>query len=370
VIRGGLRLLALAGVVACVGCSWFGGIFTDRTNDYMLAKERPPLKVPEDLSSASIEPTMPIPAITSTQRHLNLEGGAPRPETIYAREETQGVKIQKLGDQRWLLIPQAPAVVWPKVKQFFADNGVGVALDQPETGRLDTEWLTISNRSARDVVRLSISDGKTSANLTTGHDRVRVLVEPGIRDRTTEIHLRYENDSKSMPNDQVMPEQSDIAEVETQLLNELGGYIAANVGDASISYVARNISTQSKAELQRDAADLPVLRLNLDFDRAWATVTQALKEAKLDVTDVDRSAGVFYLTVTDQMLNQEEKPSIWTRWFRSENKRNLTLLMQPESAAAQPQAPGYDITVFSDNGQRAPADLAEQVLIMIREFAT
>jgi len=26
--------------------------------------------------------------------------------------------------------------------------------------------------------------------------------------------------------------------------------------------------------------------------------------------------------------------------------------------------------VFSDNGQRAPADLAEQVLIMIREFAT
>ena len=59
---------------------------------------------------------------------------------------------------------------------------------------------------------------------------MRVLVEPGIRDRSTEIHLRYENDSKSMPNEDVMPEQSDIPEVETQLLNELGGYIAANVG--------------------------------------------------------------------------------------------------------------------------------------------
>ena len=142
-----------------------------------------------------------------------------------------------------------------------------------------------------------------------------------------------------------MPAQSDIVEVETQLLNELGGYIAANVADASISFVARNISTQSKAELQRDASDLPTLRLNLDFDRAWATVNQALHEAKLDVTDVDRSAGVFYVTVTDQMLNQEEKPSIWTRWFRSEHKRKVTILMEPKT-------PGFDLTVFDDNGQR------------------
>jgi len=277
--------------------------------------------------------------------------------------EAEGVKIQKLGDQRWLLVPQAPAVVWPKVKQFFADNGVAIELEQPQTGRIDTEWMTISSKAARDVVRLSISDARQSAGVTTGRDRVRVLIEPGIRDRSTEIHLRYENDSKSMPHEDVMPAQSDIVEVETQLLNELGGYIAANVADASISFVARNISTQSKAELQRDASDLPTLRLNLDFDRAWATVNQALHEANLDVTDVDRSAGVFYVTVTDQMLNQEEKPSIWTRWFRSEHKRNVTILMEPKP-------PGFDLTVFDDNGQRTAADVAEQILIMIREFAT
>ena len=120
------------------------------SNDYLKAKERPPLEVPEDLSSASIQPTMAIPKITSSQRHVNFEGGAPRPEAIYAREEAEGVKIQKLGDQRWLLIPQPPAVVWPKVKQFFADNGVAIAAEHPETGRIDTEWLTISNaRRAR-----------------------------------------------------------------------------------------------------------------------------------------------------------------------------------------------------------------------------
>ncbi len=365
-IRPGLRLALAMCVTLLVGCGWMSddkGFFVDRSNDYLKATEGPPLVVPEDLSSTSIQNTMAIPAVSSNQRHVNFEGGAPRPEAIYAREEAEGVKIQKLGDQRWLLIPQAPAVVWPKVKQFFADNGVATELEQPETGRIDTEWLTISSSAARDVVRLSISDGRHSAGVTTGRDRVRVLVEPGIRDRSTEIHLRYENDSKSMPREDVMPSQSDIAEVETQLLNEMGGYIAANVADASISFVARNISTQSKADLQRDASDLPILRLNLDFERAWATVNQALHEAKLDVTDVDRSAGVFYVTVTDQMLNQEEKPSIWTRWFRSEHKRKVTILMAP-------QQPGYDLTVFDDNGQRTDSDTAEQILIMIREFAT
>jgi len=365
VIRRRSMLLIIVCATMIAGCGWMSddkGFFVDRTNDYLKAQEKSPLVVPDDLSSTAIQNEMSIPNISSAQRHVNLEGGAPRPEAIYAREESEGVKIQKLGDQRWLLIPQAPAVVWPKVKQFFADNGVAIALEQPESGRIDTEWLTVSNKAAKDVVRLSIIDGKESAGLTTGRDRIRVLIEPGIRDRSTEIHLRYENDSKTMPLD-AMPTQSDIAEVESQLLNELGGYIAANVADASISYVARNISTQSKADLQRDASDLPVLRLNLDFERAWATVNQALHEAKLDVTDVDRSAGVFYVTVTDQMLNQEEKPSLWTRWFHGENRRKVTILMEPKS-------PGFDLTVFDDNGQRAPADEAEQILIMIREFAT
>jgi outer membrane protein assembly factor BamC len=366
VIRLRLRYAMAICATLLVGCGWMSddkGFFVDRSNDYLKAQEGPPLVIPEDLSSTAIQNTMAIPQVSSSQRHVNFEGGAPRPEAIYAREEADGVKIQKLGDQRWLLVPQAPAVVWPKVKQFFADNGVAIELEQPQTGRIDTEWMMVSSNAARDVVRLSISDAKQSAGISTGRDRVRVLIEPGIRDRSTEIHLRYENDSKSMPHEDVMPAQSDIVEVETQLLNELGGYIAANVADASISFVARNISTQSKAELQRDASDLPTLRLNLDFDRAWATVNQALHEAKLDVTDVDRSAGVFYVTVTDQMLNQEEKPSIWTRWFRSEHKRKVTILMEPKT-------PGFDLTVFDDNGQRTASDVAEQILIMIREFAT
>ena len=216
-----------------------------------------------------------------------------------------------------------------------------------QTGRIDTEWLTISSKAARDVVRLAISDGKQTAGITTGRDRVRVLIEQGIRDRRSEIHLRYENDSKSMPHEDVMPAQSDIAEVESQLLNELGGYIAANVADAT--HLVRRAQHQHADQGGPAARRRRICRCcgsNLDFDRAWATVNQALHEAKLDVTDVDRSAGVFYVTVTDQVLNQEEKPSIFTRWFRSETQA------KDHEFCMEPQTPGYELRCIDDNGDR------------------
>jgi outer membrane protein assembly factor BamC len=357
--------LLIVVVAALTGCSWLSddkGWIVDRSDDYLKAKEGPPLIIPEDMASAPIQDIMPIAPVESSRRHGDLTGEAPLPEAIYAREETASVKIQKLGDARWLLIPQPPAVVWPKVKQFFADNGVPIAFEKPEAGRIDSQWLTIDKGDARDVVRLTILAGKDAAAISTGRDRVRVLVEQGIRDRSSEIHLRYENDSKSIPVEDTMPGQSDVLEVESQLLNEMGAYVAADVADATISYVARNISTQNKAAIESDEQNLPVLRLNLDFERAWATVSQALGDANLPVSDVDRTDRVMYITVSDEVLNQEGKPGVFTRWLHRDKTQAIQVRLVPVAS-------GYQVTLFDAAGQRVPAELAEKILIMIREFA-
>jgi outer membrane protein assembly factor BamC len=357
--------LLIVFVGAVTGCSWFSddkGLIVDRSDDYITAKEGPPLILPEGMTSAPIQDVMPIAPVASSRRHGELTATAPLPEAIFAREESSGVKIQKLGDARWLLIAQPPAVVWPKIKQFFADNGVPIAFEKPEAGRIDTEWLTIDKADARDVVRLTILSGKEAIALLAGRDRVRVLIEQGIRDRSSEIHLRYENDSKSVPVEDTMPGQSDVLEIESQMLNEMGAYVAANVADATISYVARNISTQNKAAIESDTQNLPVLRLNLDFERAWATVSQALGEANLPVTDVNRTDGVIYITVSDDVLHQEKKPGVFTRWMHQDKKQAIEVRLVPIDR-------GYQVTLFDDAGQRVPAELAEQILIMIREFA-
>jgi outer membrane protein assembly factor BamC len=338
------------------------GLIVDRSNDYLKAKEGPPLIIPPDMDAAPTQPVMPIAPVDSSVRHVELSGKAPLPEAIYARDEGEGVKIQKLNDARWLLIAQPPAVVWPKVKQFLADNGVPIAYEKPEDGRIDTGWMTIDTADARDVVRLTILHGKEAEQSMSGQDRVGLLIEQGIRDRTSEIHLRYQNDSQSVPLGNVMPTKSDVLDIEGALLNELGAYIAANVADGTVSYVARNISTQNKAAIVTDALDLPVLHLNLDFERAWATVSQALGEAKIEVKDVDRSAGTFFASVSDDVLNQENRPGIFTRWLHSNKEHPVEVRMVPVTQ-------GFDVTLYDDAGQRVPAELAEQILIMIREYS-
>ncbi len=361
--------VAIAGaiVVTAAGCRWLNddkGLFVNRSDDYVDAAQSPPLEIPEDLSTVAIQDLMVIPELPPLGRRVMYADDAPRPEAIFARDETQGVKIQKLGERRWLLIPQAPEVVWPKVKQFFADNGVTIAAEDPEAGRLNTEWLGPDDGSARDTVRLALRSGREAAKVRSGRDRIKILIEPGIRERTAEVHLRNENDSMAQTSDDEFPAASNVDEAENELVAELGSYLASNVGDESVSFIARNISTQVKAELIRTDENQPALRLALEFNRAWAMINQALTEAAVPVTDVDRSAGVVYAEVTKKILNQEGDGWFLTRWLtRDEKKRPVEIRMVDVDGS-------YQVRVFDAKGAPLPADTAEQLLLLIREYAT
>ena len=53
-----------------------------------------------------------------------------------------------------MVVPEPVTTAWPKLKQFFADNGVSLVLDEPSQGRLDREDLPlIPKKQHRDVVR-------------------------------------------------------------------------------------------------------------------------------------------------------------------------------------------------------------------------
>lgn len=360
-------ILAFAVAALVCACGWLSddeGFFVDRSDDYIEARPAPPLEVPEDLSSAAILDVMKIPDLPPEGRRNTFEEEIPRPEAIFARQEEEGVRIQKLGERRWLLVSQSPAVVWPKVKQFFADNGVAIAKEDGDVGRLDTDWLAPADKETKDVVRLAIREGREAASIDGGRDRLKVLLEQGIRQRTAEVHIRYENDSLHPPVEGAFPEASDAAQVETEIIGELGAYIASNVADQSVSFVARQISTQVKAELIRTPDDQPALRLALDFNRAWALVNQSLNDAKVPITDVDRSAGRVFAQINRDIL-EEDEDGWFTRLITREEKG------RPVQIHVAEQNRALEVRVFEEDGTTPVAvDLAEQLLLLIREYAT
>ena len=131
------RTLAVV-LMGCLiaGCSWMRpgeeGIFLNPKDDYLDAYQHPELEVPEDLPEIGDSDPFPIPPTEVAENPQFYPNRPPLPDAIYANDKRDEVRIQRLGTRRWLVIPEEPTTVWPKLKQFLADNGVAVPWENPK----------------------------------------------------------------------------------------------------------------------------------------------------------------------------------------------------------------------------------------------
>ncbi len=369
-----IRATVVLLVLLVTGCSWFSddkGMFVDKSDDYLKATENKALVVPKNLDPERVQDPHPIPKITQRLRPEYFPNKPPRPDTIYATDNREQVRIQRLGDRRWLVIPEPPTTVWPKIKQFLAENGVGVSWESPRAGRLDTQWMQVdASRSYRDVVRQLISQGKLKDGLDGGVDRLRIRVEPGLRERATEVHLRYENSefASGGPDKLVdlSKEPSHSQDIEQKALTELGAYIAARVSEQTVSMVAQEIGSGVKSFMDVDAGGDPVLRLKLDRERAWATIGQALDRAKIEVRDSDSKSGVYQISVPGDLNVERPKRGFVRRLlsFGSDGLKDIQLDLKPADGD------GFDVMALNSEGKPLKRDFAQDVLVLIREYAS
>lgn len=352
------RILAAApALLGAAGCGWWG---SDERSAYPYLNAEPgtPLEVPADLANVSIDDTWPIPEIDDHPLARVFPSEAPRPEIFVGREDRDAVKIQRLGERRWVVVIDPPELVWPVVKQFLTDAGVEIVGEDPPSGVIDGAWLDLSSDDSGDVLRSAIRDARGEESVGAGRDRVRFRIEQGIRRGSTEIHVRHENDAVAAPVE-TFPPQSAIAAAEEGLLSEFGSYYAAGVASQTVSMVGRDVATESKARVERNEAGYPILRLNVDFDRAWATVGQALRRAEVEVTSADRDSAVI-----DAIMPVEGNV--------------VARLIPALGGGAQPQAvsirinedgTSYIVDVVGPDGNPAGVELSERVLALLREYA-
>lgn len=352
------------------GCGWWQddkGVFVNREDDYIDVVERRPLIIPNDLEAGQVADPLPIPPANTV---LNAEYSPvepPRPDAIFASDNRDEVRIQRLGARRWLVVPEPATTVWPKVRQFLAENGVGIAWEDPRYGRIDTQWLEIADGSYRDVVRSVISDMKDEVGLGGGEDRVLLRVEQGLRERNSEIHLRYQNtefedaDTTQVRDLNTVPTVA--AEIETELLNEMGAYIASKVSEQSVSRAAQVISAGVKSEVTRDSTGEPVLALRLDYDRAWATIAQALNRAAVEVVELDQQSGTYHVLIPDNVFTGQT-----SGWFTGlfGGGQEYDLLLRFKKAGDN----RYYVSVLDPQEQPVERALSQEVLAMIREFSS
>jgi outer membrane protein assembly factor BamC len=359
------------------GCSWFGGdddgdgFLLNPKDDYLEAVQHNKLVVPEDLKALENTDPFPIPPTPPQSNARFYPERPPLPDAIYANDNRDEVRIQRLGDRRWLVIPEPPTTAWPKLKQFMAENGVALTYDEPQSGRLNTEWMQIQNTGYRDIIRSLLKDAKATDPLATGQDRFLIKVEQGLRALTTEVHVRHENDSVSLPvRDEIIVIDglaSHLGGAEDDLLNEIGAYIAAKVSEQTVSKVALQIGSAKKTELLRDANGFPVLHLYLDYERAWATLGQALDNAEVEILNLDRETGLFAVNIPGSVFTgDDDGPGFLCRLtFSCDDDEAMDVQILVEGDRQD-----YRVSVLeADSKKPLDAEIAQQVLVLIREYA-
>ena len=345
-LAGYCRALCHPGVSTCLlafvltGCGWFNddrGVFVDPRDDYLDAKPGRAIAVPADMAADRLGDPTPIPP-TPTQDNANYyPHRPPLPDAIYGDEKSEEVRIQRIGERRWLVVPEEATTIWPKLKQFFAENGVRLADERTNHGRLDTEWLTLGVERPRDLVRLTLLESREEAGSAQRRD------ERGTGNAAcgTRHSRRHKRDSPAASDSDQGNARAIVRRfricvparvgAEQRLLAEIGAYIAAKVAEQTISMVATRIPTQAKSLMERNDSGAPALRLNLDLERAWATVGQALSNAEVEVLDVDSDARRYHIKVTEQTFSGEDERGFFGRMFSFGDGRGqeYRLLLEP-----------------------------------------
>lgn len=342
---------------------------------YIDLRPQAPLEVPADLRQVKPSQVSAIPAIGEQRNASYYPDRPPLPDAKYASDNRDEVRVQRLGSRSWLVIPESPTTAWPKMKQFFADNGIVLIDDRPDVGRLNTAWLEDTSSPARDIVRTLMQRARSEAGLESGEDRFLLRVEQGMQPQSTEVHLRHDNDEL---NGVVAPDllrlqevNSDLVAAEKALLEQIGGYVAARVAESTVSKVALQIGSQPKSDMRRNADGIPELSFFLDRRRALASLTQSLRNAGVLINSEDSDAGRFDISIPNEVLTGKKSGGILCRVTfscGSQNETNVTLLMS--EAIATDKGDAYKIFVLQDGQLMADADKAQEILVMIREFAT
>jgi len=168
--------------------------FVDQTDDYKKgsASSRP-LEVPPDLTSVESSDAYNVSGSTSYSDYSEAKAGQ-EPGVVKVLRNPDGVRMEKAGGQRWLVVDAPAEKVWPVVREFWLDQGFAVRVENAQTGVMETEWVRSDDiKVESDSRSYGERFDKWMDKLSGFADRrkFRTRLERGEEEATTEIYMTH-----------------------------------------------------------------------------------------------------------------------------------------------------------------------------------
>lgn len=337
--------------------------------DYKSSTKLPPLEIPPDLTRPGTDDRFVVPDApkgSATFSDYN-KGRSGRPQVSSAQQTvlpTIGdVRVERAGNQRWLVVPGTPDKLWPLVKEFWQETGFVVNVEVPEAGVMETDWS--ENRAKIPETGLRGLFGKALDSLysTSERDKFRTRLEPGAQPGTTEIYVSHRGMEEvyiTEGQDQLrwQPRKAD-PDLEAEMLRRLMVRFGAENEQAKTRIASAKVEPQAKL-------GGGTLALNDQFDRAWRRVGLALDRIGFTVEDRDRSKGLYFVRYIDpnaDVKTTEEKGwlsrlKFWGSSPKAQSKEQYRIQVQGDAA-------GAEVRVLDKEGAREQSETANRILTLL-----
>ncbi|MDG9668578.1 outer membrane protein assembly factor BamC [Hahella sp. CR1] len=278
---------------------------TDRSNQYMQAERGDPLVVPEWYSTRRLQDRFPVPhaekAFVASKDFVVPPPPAPGSDLLQ-----EHFAIKKTADDIWLLASEPPGKVWPALKRYWESIGGSVAEVDTAEGRMQVSLPMNSLKASEFVSKMQLQPYVNNEQL-----QLQVRVQQGLKRLSSEVRVTVQG----MPLMGPTPQQESLLTDMRQYMSDQGESLG------SYSLVAQNIGGESRVSLVENA-DQPYLRVDLNYDRAWFALGQALNDSRIPVIDINRSEGVYFVRFVEK--EHEKNTSWWSGWFGGKEEEKLS----------------------------------------------
>jgi uncharacterized lipoprotein len=156
--------------------------------DYKSAGKGQPLEVPPDLTQLSRDSRYQVPGGPVTASSYEVGQAAPALPT--AATTLGDVRIERAGQERWLVVNRPADKLWEPVREFWQENGFLLTIDQPALGIMETDWAENRAKIPQDFIRNILGKVIDSVYSTSERDKFRTRMERSASGGT-EIYISH-----------------------------------------------------------------------------------------------------------------------------------------------------------------------------------
>ena len=310
--------LALLGI-AVAGCSSVSDVIPDSKKvEYKSAGKVPTLEVPPDLSQVARDDRYAVPDAAGKGSATFSAYSADRTPAAQAQNTTvlptvDKVRVERSGNQRWLVVTAPADQLWGTVKDFWQETGFIIVVERPDAGVMETDWAEDRAKIGGDFIRNTLGKFLDSLYSTGERDKFRTRFEPGAEPGTTDIFISHRGmeevyTSSAKDDTRWQPRPPD-PELEADMLRRLMVRLGSESQRAATSVAAAKAEPRAKLASSNDGTG--TLEVYERFDRAWRRVGLALDRVGFTVEDRDRSKGLYFVRYVDPERDTKKTDTGW-----------------------------------------------------------